>query len=1229
MTDKDNITQALAAFTDSETLTSVAARGFYEALGVTMKENQRLDDPILIDEEMYKRATDSDRMPAALRQAFSHVTNSYLVGSIDDHNLDNIADDGQTKDMLFFAVDTDRTLNRTDAANLTRLFNRMARKNPVALVIRHADDTIHLALCERTDYVQQWRQGQKIGRVRIMMNINCRKTHRGHIDMLHTIADKQYLTYDELYNHWLHVFSVQTLTRRFYSELQDWYFRAVRVARFPNDVNRSDDYQAHNAEALIRFLTRFIFVWFLKHKGLVNDDLFQEDKLRDILKDFRPQDDNNGQYYNAILQNLFFATLNRKIEERRFIEWFQGRSKEYDIKTFYRCRKLFNDSLTDEEIKTLFNRTPYVNGSLFDCLDNRPAKDAQGNETTISLDGFSNTHADKQGIIKQAFIPNSLFFRPENTDIEVDLRAEYGCTHRVRAVGLINIFNRYYFTVEENTPLDEQIALDPELLGRVFENLLGAFNPETQNNSRNSTGSFYTPREIVEYMCDESLKAYLNTCLPECADSIKALLDGNSETVNPGHREPLMRAIYNCRILDPACGSGAFPMGLLQRLVDCLRLLDPDNSDWREIVEDETIKATARTYRDRQLSEDERQSILDDIAANFNRRTANADFARKLYIIQHSIHGVDIQPIAIMISKLRFFISLLCEQQTNDNPNDNYGILTLPNLETNLVCANSLIVADFKDLIAKDDELRNEKGIALSNDEELSKLREELKTIRQQHFTANTKGKKTELESKDKDKRNEIKEYIEKAANQYDKNKIQQLQQNIALQQKVIDTHQGEKWEERNEEQEQLLFGNNTTPLRKRNIDVNKQARERALSAIQAAQRQIAKLKTIIERRNSAAKQLAEWNPYDPVASAPFFDSQWMFGITTGFNIVIGNPPYGAKYGESDKKYFKENYQTARTITGVQKASLDTFTLFIERGFSLTNEGGCLSMIVPMSFTSSDSMAGVHKMLMSSCKELRVSSYAVRPKPIFENAVVNTSIFRLTKRRGECKHIYSTKMYRKGKGFELQTLMNNLSFVDAKDFMLYGRIPKIGSNTERSVLAKMNERGRALSEFVDSKGKPIYYRTTGGRYFKVVTDYSTGSTKEKPLYFKKDKARTIGCILSSNLAFWFYQVYSNNLDWKSFEILTFRIPELDDKAISRLNALYDEYLSDIERNANVRKTTGTSSYKVESFIEYKIGKSKAIIDRIDDLICPLYGFTQEETDFIKNYEIEFRLSDDE
>ena len=110
------------------------------------------------------------------------------------------------------------------------------------------------------------------------------------------------------------------------------------------------------------------------------------------------------------------------------------------------------------------------------------------------------------------------------------------------------------------------------------------------------------------------------------------------------------------------------------------------------------------------------------------------------------------------------------------------------------------------------------------------------------------------------------------------------------------------------------------------------------------------------------------------------------------------------------------------------------------------------------------------------------------------------------------------------------------------------------------------------------------------------------------------------------MSFWFYQIFSDNLNWKSYEIENFTIPNLTKENIKYLDTLYCRYLTDIEAKANVRTTSGESTYNVDSFKEYKIVRSKSLIDRIDDYICPLYGLTQEETDFIKNYELEFRLA---
>ena len=343
---------------------------------------------------------------------------------------------------------------------------------------------------------------------------------------------------------------------------------------------------------------------------------------------------------------------------------------------------------------------------------------------------------------------------------------------------------------------------------------------------------------------------------------------------------------------------------------------------------------------------------------------------------------------------------------------------------------------------------------------------------------------------------------------------------------------------------------------------------------------------------------------------------------------MIGNPPYGAKLSETDKRMFRQTYVTTKTIRGIQKGSIDSYTLFIEQAYNLLQSKGCLTMIVPISFTSSDALSGVHRLLMQNCDTIRVSSYAVRPQPVFKNAVVNTSIIETHKTVTPCKHLYSTRMYRKGSELDLQALVDNLEFIDVKDYMLFGRIPKVSLKMETNILEKIATLPK-LKDYVCQEGAPIYYRTSGGRYFKVVTNYSTGSTKEKAIVLKSKYTNAIGCVLSSNLSFWFYQIYSNNLDWKGCEIENVPLPPFTDDTIAQLNSLYEEYLTDIEHNAKSRKTSEGSSYNVSSFKEYKIGKSKPIIDRIDDLICPLYGLTKEETEFIKNYEIQFRLSDEE
>lgn len=509
-------------------------------------------------------------------------------------------------------------------------------------------------------------------------------------------------------------FSVEVLTKEFYQELSDWYAWAIKIIRFPNNIDDKDDDAKFNNEGAIRLITRLIFVWFLKQRHLIPEEFFDERYIADnLIEGFNPHamvdlfsKSNESKYYKAILQNLFFAMLNspitteggKELSERHFRN---GRG-DYDNNKLMRYESYFKNP---QLFVDLANRTvPFLNGGLFDCLDDK--------DHGMYYDGFSDRESVKNSLI----IPDYLFFG-EEVGKNIDLSEWYGDKKKkkVSARGIIDILKRYNFTVEENTPFDKEVSLDPELLGKVFENLLASFNPETQTTARKQTGSFYTPREIVQYMVDESLVAHLKrTVGEELEPQYRQLMQYSDDDVEltAEQRKSIMQSLYNCKILDPACGSGAFPMGILQQMVHILNRIDPDNSGWKEMMLQKALDETSEAYRN--SSSDERKELIADIERSFDESINRPDYARKLYLIENSIYGVDIQPIAIQISKLRFFISLVVDQNTNADPTDNFGIRPLPNLEAKFVAANTLIglvkkdasLFDSAEIKAKENELK-------------------------------------------------------------------------------------------------------------------------------------------------------------------------------------------------------------------------------------------------------------------------------------------------------------------------------------------------------------------------------------------------------------------------------------------------------------------------------------------------------------------------------------------
>jgi len=691
-------------------------------------------------------------------------------------------------------------------------------------------------------------------------------------------------------------FSVEVLTKAFYQELSDWHAWAIKEIRFPNDINNDNDDAKFNHEGAIRLITRLIFVWFLKQRHLIPEEFFDEKYISDNLIDgFNPHamadlfgKSKESKYYKAILQNLFFAMLNSPITpegkdtltERHFRK---GRG-DFDNNKLMRYENMFKNP---QLFVDLANRTvPFLNGGLFDCLDEK--------DKGMYYDGFS----DREIVQKHLIIPDYLFFG-EEVGRNIDLSEYYGDANKkkVSARGIIDILKRYNFTVEENTPFDQEVSLDPELLGKVFENLLASYNPETQTTARKQTGSFYTPREIVQYMIDESLLAHLKcTVGDELEEEYRKLLSYTDDEVNltDEQRLKIMQSLYDCKILDPACGSGAFPMGILQQMVHILNRIDPDNEQWKEMMLNNAVSETSEAYRS--ATDEERKEMVADIERSFDESVNRPDYARKLYLIENCIYGVDIQPIAIQISKLRFFISLVIDQKTNNRPEDNFGIRPLPNLEAKFVAANTLLSL-------------NKSEVSLFDTETIKAKEQELKIAKHKIFSAKTVRTKRKYRDRVCELRKEIAALLEE------------------------------------------------------------------LGAV----------------GNVEARQLAQWDMFDQNATSPFFDSEWMFGVNDGFDIVIGNPPYvqlQANGGTLAKMY--ENYKF-KTFTRMG----DIYCLFYEKGCQMLKDRGHLCYITSNKWMRAGYGEKTREFFVNKTNPILLIDFA--GVKIFESATVDTNILLLSK----------------------------------------------------------------------------------------------------------------------------------------------------------------------------------------------------------------------------------------
>lgn len=443
----------------------------------------------------------------------------------------------------------------------------------------------------------------------MLKDIDIDAPHTAHLRILKNLSTssikaqnrKAISSFNDLYISWQNLLNISALNKAFYDEIISWFNNAIKEIKLPSQAAGSEKHK----DFAIRLIARLIFIWFLKELKVISDELLVPKQPNGDDNDLIKPKSNGTSYYKFVLQNLFFNALNKEQQDR-----------EEFIVDFDFFSEYFKDK---NKIKELVLACPFLNGGLFDELEEK----RDGRSDYVSRNSSNNAFT----------VPDEILIG-EN--------------------GLNSLLSRYKFTIAENTPLDEEVAVDPEMLGRIFENLLAEQSEDTKEAARSNAGAFYTPRPIVSYMCKNVLLRHLNT------------------DITPQNGKAIVHKLLETTVIDLACGSGAFPIGMLEEMMSVLDIVDPEGEIWfGEMLGDpdaEFRKHIKPFIQDKQIR-----------------------YVKKLGLLRNCLFGIDILDYAVEITKLRCWLSLIVEQKPDGNPKNNYNLKPLPNLEFKFYKRNSLL----------------------------------------------------------------------------------------------------------------------------------------------------------------------------------------------------------------------------------------------------------------------------------------------------------------------------------------------------------------------------------------------------------------------------------------------------------------------------------------------------------------------------------------------------------
>jgi adenine-specific DNA-methyltransferase len=627
-------------------------------------------------------------------------------------------------------------------------------------------------------------------------------------------------------------------------------------------------------------------------------------------------------------------------------EFFSDFSAAFDrVKSEIQKRNKWKEKIAKEEAQTLLNRLLFLyfvqrKGWLNRQRDylfrnfNRFADDAQTKATF--LDGFlrplftklstEGSQADMPGH-DLPFLNGGLFadeYGDEQHDEVVRRHHELQVSNEIFRSVFDDLLERYNFTIQEDSPTNYEVAIDPEMLGQIFEELiLTSEESETAGKSkRHDTGSHYTRRPIVHYLCRDSLAAWLESQPPfvgnkDASERVHKLLaldategiddetrEALKDILTPEEAAVLLDRLFDLRACDPAVGSGAFPMGLLHELVNLARLC-----------------ATRAAGKDPALGD---RSWL---------------YTTKKRIIERVIYGVDVQPQAVDICKLRLWLSLMVDYEMSADPDNCEAgsfrkalkeIEPLPNLDFKIRRANSLVDYIHGEPVELK-QLSSETGASLA----LSKL----SAAKREFFNARTAAAKRKL-------RLTIYQNITELA----KIELTRARMDAAGLGFALTDRDGERVAELDNGLKEIGFiAAQLRDARKMRAQDQEDALERIRTQFDDPDKPTFVWQfdfAEVFHRDETARGDSLLPPEKP-------DKADSVGTRNGFDLAIGNPPYIriqalTKSNPKLAAYYKERYKAA------EKGNYDLYVCFVERGLELLHQTGQLAFVQPHKFFNAD-----------------------------------------------------------------------------------------------------------------------------------------------------------------------------------------------------------------------------------------------------------------------------------